>query len=444
MNLNLGSNTHGAVQRAAKRVGVEAPSATFDDPEQIDDAILAEQRRALRAVYRGLLDDESGEAAQATTVVEARLDAIDDELKTREGADPRRPIPPDGVDGSGADGVTQGGWIDRRTGEPIRTLGPRDSFAALFERPRDNMTLGHCLRAMITGPKNEAERRALSEGTDSAGGFTVPEPLLARFIDRLRARTVVLRSGAITVPMSSQTLSIAKIASDPTATWHAENVAETDSDMTFSNVQFTAHTLLALVRASREVIDDSANAENALEAAFAGALSVELDKAALFGAGGDEPTGISGATGVNSVEMGTDGAAPTDFSEVLDLYQLILDDNAEPPTGAIMAPRTLIQYAKLLDANNQPLQRPNLIADLPYRSTTSVPVDQTQGTATDASTLFLGNWSQLMLGLRSQLRVELLRERYAESYQFGFLAHMRADWQMEHPEAFGELVGITP
>ncbi len=36
--------------------------------------------------------------------------------------------------------------------------------------PAAGLSFGGFLRAMVTGPRNDAERRALSEGTDSAGG----------------------------------------------------------------------------------------------------------------------------------------------------------------------------------------------------------------------------------------------------------------------------------
>src|SRR5690606_27917462 len=39
------------------------------------------------------------------------------------------------------------------------------------------VTFGRYIRAMVLGPQNDAERRALAEGTDSAGGYTVPAVL---------------------------------------------------------------------------------------------------------------------------------------------------------------------------------------------------------------------------------------------------------------------------
>ena len=74
-------------------------------------------------------------------------------------------------------------------------------------------------------------------------------------------------------------------------------------------------------------------------------------------------------------------------------------------------------------------------------STTAIPVDG--GSGSNESTLFLGNWSNLMIGVRSGVRVEVLKERFAENHQLGLIAHMRIDVQLQHPAAFWKITGIT-
>ncbi|MBM1309072.1 phage major capsid protein [Sulfitobacter mediterraneus] len=77
------------------------------------------------------------------------------------------------------------------------------------------LSVGQYLRSMVVGGKTEAERRALSEGSDSAGGYTVPDVLSAHLIDLARAESVVMRAGAQTVPLTSDTNNIAKVLTDP-------------------------------------------------------------------------------------------------------------------------------------------------------------------------------------------------------------------------------------
>lgn len=307
------------------------------------------------------------------------------------------------------------------------------------------VSFAQAMRALVTGPRDDIERRALSESIDSAGGFTVPAPLAAEFIDALRARTRVISAGAQTVMMDSQTLRMAKVIDDPVVTWRAENAAVGTGDPTFGAVEFSAHSLAGLVRVSRELLEDSANVEQVLLNAFSQSMAVELDRVAMFGSGaGDEPLGVNGVAGISEVSMGTDGAAVTNYVPWLDALEQLETANSPAPTAAIHHPRTQRAINGLTDTTNQPLARPQALAELPYMSTTSVPIDQTQGTAVDASTSLVADWSSLLIGMRQQMRVLVLRERFADDLQVGFLVYMRADVQVEHAARFCRIVGITP
>jgi hypothetical protein len=138
---------------------------------------------------------------------------------------------------------------------------------------------------MITGPRNELERRALSEGTDSAGGFTVPDILMARWIDRLRTALVIVRAGAVTVPLTSDSVKIARLLADPTAAWRSENAAVAESDPTFEAVTFAPKSLDVFTKVSRELLEDSVNITEMLETAFVRSFAVEVDRVCLYGTG---------------------------------------------------------------------------------------------------------------------------------------------------------------
>lgn len=330
------------------------------------------------------------------------------------------------------------GREDRMTDWVRQQAAPREGEA--------DLTLGGLCRAMIAGPANEAERRALSEGTDSAGGYLTPTILAGEVIDRLRARSVVFQAGAQLVPLQSDATTIARIASDPTAAWHAENATETASDPTFDAITFTPRTLMALVRGSRELFEDSPNAKRALEMAFAGAMAVELDRVALLGTGSaPEPRGIFNTSGIASVSMGTNGLALPNYDKVIDLWEALATANAPEPYSLVMHPRTASALAKLKAATtNEPLPVPPLLAPLAKYVSAQIPITQTQGSANNASSIIGGNFGELLVGTRAQLRIEVLRERYADNLQYGFLAYLRADVAVTHAASFGKLIGIIP
>ena len=341
-------------------------------------------------------------------------------------------------------------WVDRKTGKRVRALKRGETFADGF-RPTGvddfrGLTFGGFLRSMVLGPTCETERRALSEGTDSAGGFSVPTVLLPAFVDGLRAASVAFRAGATTLPIESDTVTIAKLLTDPTAAWHSENAAVSDSSPTFGAITFTPRTLVSLVRVSRELAEDSLNLETALNQAFAGALAAELDRVILRGSGvAPEPQGIDGATDANMFSMGANGAALTNYDPIVEAIELIKTDNVEADiTGLAMHPREWAALAELKDSNNQPLQKPDVIADIPSFTTTNIRIDETQGTASNASKIFLGHWPDVMVGIRTDLRIEILKDRFADNFQFGFLAYLRADVQFRQAKSMGYVLGIIP
>lgn len=187
------------------------------------------------------------------------------------------------------------------------------------------------------------------------------------------------------------------------------------------------------------------NIEQVLETSLRNAMAQELDRVVLAGSGSsNEPTGIRNATGVTELSIGTNGAAITDWTEILDLWEDLAEANAGEIGAAIMAPRTRTTISKFKDTTNQPLGRPDVLRELPLLATSQVGIAETQGTASDASTLYIGDWSEVMLGIRTQFTLRTLRELYAGNFQLGFLAVLRADIQLARPAALGRLIGITP
>jgi HK97 family phage major capsid protein len=109
-----------------------------------------------------------------------------------------------------------------------------------------------------------------------------------------------------------------------------------------------------------------------------------------------------------------------------------------------MTPRTVVAFDKLKDTTNQPMRRPASIEKLPFMTTTAMPTNETQGSASTASTILIGNFAELMLGIRTSLRIEVLKERYAKFLQYAFIAHLRLDVQLAHPASFVKLIGVIP
>jgi HK97 family phage major capsid protein len=299
------------------------------------------------------------------------------------------------------------------------------------------------VRGLLTGDWSEAdaERRALVEGTATAGGHLVPTPLSARIIDRARNQTRVLQAGAQIVPMEAQTLKLARVVGDPTAAWHTEMAAISASDMTFDSVVLSAKTLASRVLISRELMEDAQGVDDEVEKAFAAQFGLTVDLAALYGSGtAPEPRGVKSTTGVTKTSLGTDGASPT-YDALIDSVFRVRGANHEP-TAQIMANRTGQTFAKAKDTTGQYLTPPAALDGIRRLTTVQVPTNLTVGLSTDTSDVFTADWSELLVGVRTRLEITVLRERSMDVGAYELLAWWRGDIAVARPAAFDNVTGV--
>jgi HK97 family phage major capsid protein len=364
-------------------------------------------------------------------------------------------VPGNGEDTEFREGVKKGEYFNANgTDLPVfsRTSESRaveDWTRKNYDNPSalEGIGFGTIARAFITGAKNEKEQRALAEGVGSSGGYTVPLITSSQLIDRLRPKSHILSLGSNMVMMEngSKELSMAKLTGGLTVEWLAENAVATPTDPTFGQVKWAFKTLRALVVMSRELLEDSLNIEKAIEFEVARGFAEQLDTVSLLGSGtGAEPQGIVNFTNVNSVSKGANGGAVTNYTDILDAIELMHSDNSEDPTGMIAAPRTFRTFAGLADTTGQPLRRPFTIENLPFRQTSKIGIADVQGTSTNASKIFLGDFTQLYWGVRTGIHLIPLNQRYAEYNQIGFLAVMRSDLMPYNEESFAKIVGVIP
>lgn len=375
-------------------------------------------------------------------IEEKRLD-----LRQLTGAPANRAIPDFGLSSSSkSPDAYASRFYNAKTGEAIRSWDRSTSIDVMRESLNREeveicrgLTLGHFLRAIQLGPRNEKEQRVLSIGTPSAGGYTVPYPMMVQFIDNLRNAAVVLKAGAVIVPMESKTLDIARLNSDPTPTWRAEGAAVTVSDAVFSQVKLDAQDLSVEVVTSRELAQDSVNLEAILMRSFIEAFAIELDRVALVGTGtGAQPEGVLNASGVAQINLG--GATMTRYQTLVDLRRDVQKANGKP-TAWIMNHTTQSELAGLEDTTNQPLQAPTYFSSLEAFATEGVP--DNLGTGTNESPVFVGNWSDLLVGLRHDTQIQLNPFLKAGTGQLSFFVHLRADIQLARPASFGRIIGNT-
>jgi HK97 family phage major capsid protein len=384
------------------------------------------------------------EAAELTTV-RGELQELRRELQQ---PDPRQFQP--GARSSRVDHELAGDTLtpEQRISDWLRERGDYRSSSSIGDGDGEKLSVGKMIRGAVTGNWRdaEAEQRAMSENVLANGGYALAPDLSARVIDRVRNNMAVMQLGATTVPMLTQQMYLARLAGGADVSWKTEGAAITESSPTFERVTLTAKTLPCLVRISAELFEDlSPEATDTIERELSLALSLELDRAALRGSGVDpEPTGIRNAAGVTVTSLGANGASPT-WDNMIDAVATVQASNIEPD-GIIWASRTAQTFSKQKDLQNRYLEPPTSLAGIKRVSSNQIPVNLTTGTNSDTSEIYLGRWSDVLVGLRTDLRfqVRVLDERYIDNLQYGLLVYLRADIALAHPQAFNVVTGVRP
>jgi HK97 family phage major capsid protein len=329
----------------------------------------------------------------------------------------------------------------------VKLLKPQDKFTTPEASGQRDLGygFGDFIHGAVCGTSRPDIKNALSEGSDSAGGYSVPEILLNQIVDAMRARQIAVRAGATTVALSSDSVRMLKIASDPKPSWRAENSPVAESEPTFSAVQFSPKSLAVLVKCSRELLEDSVNINEALTLAFSAAMAEALDRAVIFGDGQNStPLGLINQ-GIPEIEMASDGGEITGYGKILDLLETFQsNDNWDQPSAMVMHPRTWRAIEGLVDNEGNPMRAPESVYSIPKHISTNMPIDEKQGSATNASSILIGDWSKCLIGIRNQMRIEILRETYMGNLQYGFICHLRADAAVMHERSFARLKGIIP
>ena len=336
-------------------------------------------------------------------------------------------------------------------GRTHRALALEDRMSSQPMERWDGISEGSCgriLRARLLGDPsglNEGERRAMGEGTGSLGGWLVPELVSSYLVDLARNKSVCMQAGGWTLPMDGPEITLVKVVSDPTSYWLKEGSSITESDGAFEPIHLKAIVLGCIVRTSVALLEDASNAGATLENMLASSLALELDRVGLFGNGSNEPRGLWECSGINEYSMGANGSTPTSYDAWSYAAQYVADDNGEA-TAVIMAPRTYYTLDRLKEGTtNAPLTPPPSYQALKKLVSNQIGVDQTQGTLTTSSCSFVGDFKNMVFGVRKNVTIEATRTGGTSTFanvQALIRAYMRVDLAILRENHFTVIKGI--
>lgn len=290
--------------------------------------------------------------------------------------------------------------------------------------------------------KNTAD--VLSVGVAADGGYTVPDEFANAIIEGLK-EDGVMRRLATTINTSSGTLKIPSAGDDAVATWTDEKAAYSQTDVSFGQVTLSHHKLGAIIKATEELLNDSAfNIEAYIQRALTRAIGVAEEAAFITGTGvdpqDDRPTGvITDATGL--LTCATPGTIKAD-----DIINLIYDLKAPYRKRAVFMTNdaTLAGIRKLKDGNGIYMWQPALTQGQPdrlmgYPVETSPEYPVLGATAGTYVPLLFGDFSWYYIAERKGMTIKALNELFAVNGQVGFLVTERVDGKLILPEAVRKL-----
>lgn len=260
------------------------------------------------------------------------------------------------------------------------------------------------------------EARALDT---TAGAGSIPTILSGTMIEALRARLVVRGLGATLMTDMQGLFAIPRQSGTGTVYWVSEGSTVTGSAQAVDQVAFSPKTVGCSTDYTRRFLEQtSLDSEQFVRQDLMAILARGVDTAALNGSGSsNQPTGVLQTSGIGSVALGTNGAAPT-WAAIVGLESKVAVANAD--LGALAYCTNAATRGTLKTTPKIGSTFPTFLwnADSPASPlngygcgvTNLVPSNLTKGTGTNLSALIFGNWNDLVIAFWSG--VDILVDPY--------------------------------
>ncbi len=276
---------------------------------------------------------------------------------------------------------------------------------------------------------------ALQVGTDSEGGYLVPDEFEHTLVEALEEENF-FRSIATVIQTSSGDRKIPVVATKGTASWIDEEGAYPESDDSFGQVSIGAYKVATMLKVSDELLNDSVfDLEAYISKEFGRRIGAKEEEAFFTGDGKGKPTGIFNAAGGASDGV-TTAAANITFDDVMDLFYAVKSPYRKKAVW-VLNDTTVKALRKLKDNNGnyiwQPSMQagqPDMILNRPYHTSAYVPE-----IAAGAKVMAFGDFSYYWIADRQGRSFKRLNELFAATGQVGFLASQRVDGKLILSEA---------
>lgn len=279
-------------------------------------------------------------------------------------------------------------------------------------------------------------RNALQEGTDSEGGYLVPDEFERTLVKALEEENI-FRKLAKTIQTSNGDRKIPVVTTHGSASWLDEEELVPESDEVFGQTSLSAYKLGTFIKVSDELLNDSVfDLESYISSEFARRIGHKEEEAFFTGDGSGKPTGIFAASGGADVGITSAAATALTADELIDLFYSLRSPYRKNAVW-VMNDSTVKAVRKLKDGNGQYLWQPALTAgtpdtilNRPIYTSSYVPA-----IAAGAKTIAFGDFGYYWIADRQGRSFKRLNELFATTGQVGFMATQRVDGKLILPEA---------
>lgn len=277
---------------------------------------------------------------------------------------------------------------------------------------------------------------ALQIGTDSEGGYLVPDEYEHTLVEALEEENI-FRQMAKVIQISSGDRKIPVVTAKGTASWIDEEGAFTESDDSFGQVSIGAYKLGTMIKVSEELLNDSIfDLESYILREFARRIGAKEEEAFFTGNGQGKPLGVLATTGGAQTGVTATSATAITADELIDLFYSLKSPYRKKSVW-VLNDSTIKAIRKLKDSNGQYLWQPSFVADNPD-TILSRPVKTSAympAIAAGAKSIAFGDFTYYWIADRQGRSFKRLNELYAATGQVGFLASQRVDGKLILSEA---------
>ena len=277
---------------------------------------------------------------------------------------------------------------------------------------------------------------SLTVGTDSEGGYLVPDEFEHTLVQTLEEENVFRKLAKI-IQTSSGDRKIPVVVTKGTAAWLDEGEEFDESDSVFGQTSIGAYKLGTMIKVSDELLNDSVfNLERYIATEFARRIGAKEEEAFLIGDADGKPTGIFNTTGGAQLGIAAGSATAVTADEIIDLVYS-LKAPYRKNAAFLMNDATVKAIRKLKDGQGQYLWQPSLTAgtpdtllNRPVYTSAYAPIIEA-----GAKTIAFGDFGYYWIADRQGRSFKRLNELFATTGQVGFLASQRVDGKLILPEA---------